>query len=108
MELIRFDAEKAQPLEGGDNVHFVPVVTGEKIMGMLLKFGRNGDTGKREIASDVLFIVISGEGRLRSGGMIADLQQGDVCVLTGGILHHIWTADSEMMAGSRISEVAVG
>ncbi|GAB4479865.1 MAG: hypothetical protein Kow00124_25980 [Anaerolineae bacterium] len=98
MQLIRFDSASAQPLEGGVNVRFVPIKTGERMTGMLLHLDRKGDTGKREVPGDVMLVVIAGAGRLRSGGHIADLQPGDVCILPGGIMHHIWTSDTELRA----------
>lgn len=96
MEFMRFDPDQAAPLEGGSNVTFMPLRRDDHIVAMLLSFGRKGDTGKREVAADVLVVVISGEGRLRSGGQIADLKAGDVALLPGGILHHLWTSDSQM------------
>jgi mannose-6-phosphate isomerase-like protein (cupin superfamily) len=96
MELIRFDPAQAAPLPGGANATYVPVRSGERMTAMILQLDRKGDTGKREVGTDVVLTVVSGEGRLRSGGEIADLKPGDVCVLPGGILHHIWTADSRL------------
>ena len=98
MELIRFDPAKAAPLPGGANTTYVPVRSGERMTAMILQLDKKGDTGKREVGTDVVLTVISGEGRLRSGGEIADLHPGDVCVLPGGLLHHIWTADSRLQA----------
>ena len=98
MQLVRFKAEDAQPLAGGDRVTYVPVQTGGRLTAMLLHLERDGDTGKRELDTDALLIVIAGQGRVRSGGQIADIEPGDVCVLTGGMLHHIWTNDSELRA----------
>lgn len=96
MEFVRFQADQAQPLEGATNVHFVPLRSGPRLVAMVLHFDRKGDTGKREVAPDVLISVIAGEGRVRSGGSIADLKAGDVALLPGGILYQIWTADSQM------------
>lgn len=98
MELVRFDPGKAAPLPGGANATYVPVRSGERMTAMLLQLDRKGDTGKREVGTDVVLVVISGEARLRSGGEIVDLKPGDVCVLPGGLLHHIWTADSRLEA----------
>ena len=98
MQLVRFDPDKAIAIEGGDKAHYVPIQSGERLTAMLLKLGRKGDTGKRELQADVMLVVISGEGKVRSGGEIADMKAGDVAVLTGGLMHHIWTADSEMEA----------
>ena len=66
------------------------------MVGMLLNLDRKGDTGKREVGNDIMLVVVSGEGRMRSGGEIADLKEGDICLLPGTIMHHIWTADSKM------------
>ncbi|MBN1429341.1 MAG: cupin domain-containing protein [Anaerolineae bacterium] len=98
MELIRFDSAKAAPLPGGANATYVPIHSGDRMTAMILQLDKKGDTGKREVGTDIVLTVISGEGRLRSGGEIADLQPGDVCVLPGGILHHIWTTDSRLQA----------
>lgn len=96
MELIRFDPASAVPLEGGANAVYHPVQKGNRLIGMVVQLERKGDTGKREVGNDVMLIVLSGEGRIRSGGEIADLRPGDVCVLPGGIRHQLWTADSRM------------
>lgn len=98
MEFVRFDASKAAPLEGGTNATYLPVSKGEKLVGMIVHLDRKGDTGKREVGNDVLLTVVNGEARIRSGGEIADLRIGDVCILPGGILHQIWTADSTLQA----------
>lgn len=96
MELVRFDPANAVPLEGGANAIYVPVQKNNRQIGMVIQLERKGDTGKREVASDLMLVVLSGEGRLRSGGEIADLRPGDVCILPGGIKHQLWTADSRM------------
>ena len=98
MEFVRYDAGKAAKLEGGTNAMYVPVSKGDKLLGMIVHLDRKGDTGKREVGNDVLLTVIAGEARIRSGGEIADLRPGDVCVLPGGMLHQIWTADSTLEA----------
>ena len=98
MELVRFDAASAVPLEGGANAVYHPVQQGNRLIGMVVHLDRKGDTGKREVGNDVMLVVLSGEGRIRSGGEIADLRPGDVCLLPGGIKHQIWTADSRMQA----------
>ncbi len=98
MELIRFDPQDAIPLEGGTNATYVPIKSGERLAAMVLQLDRKGDTGKRTVAADVMLIAISGEGRMRSGGQIADLRAGDIALLPGGIMHHIWTADSTLQA----------
>ena len=98
MELVRFDPANAVPLEGGANAIYVPVQMNNRLVGMVIQLERKGDTGKREVANDVMLVVLSGEGRLRSGGEIADLRTGDVCILPGGIKHQIWTADSRIQA----------
>jgi quercetin dioxygenase-like cupin family protein len=96
MEFVRFEASHAQALPGGVNATFVPVNKGERLVGMIVNLERKGDTGKRDVGNDVILTVIAGEARMRSGGEIADLKPGDVCVLPGGILHQIWTADSRV------------
>ena len=96
MELVRFDPAAATPLEGGANAIYQPVKKGDRLIGMVIQLDRKGDTGKREVGSDVMLLVQSGEGRIRSGSEIADLRPGDVCVLPGGIRHQIWTADSKI------------
>ena len=96
MELVRFDAAAAVPLEGGANAIYHPVQQGNRLIGMVIQLDRKGDTGKREVGNDVMLVVLSGEGRIRSGSEIADLRPGDVCVLPGGIRHQLWTADSKM------------
>lgn len=96
MEFVRFDANKAAALPGGVNAVYMPVQKGQKMVGMIIQLEKKGDTGKREVPLDVLLAVVSGEGRIRSGGEIADLKSGDVAVLPGGILHEIWTADSRI------------
>lgn len=98
MELIRFDPAHTSPLEGGTNAAYIPVKKDNRMIGMVLQLEKKGDTGKRSVSSDVMLVVLSGEGRLRSGGEIADLRPGDVCVLPGGILHQMWTADSRLQA----------
>ena len=96
MDLVRFDTANAAPLEGGANAVFLPVQKGDRLIGMVVHLDRKGDTGKREVGNDVMLVVLSGEGRIRSGGEIADLRPGDVCVLPGGIRHQLWTADSKL------------
>jgi quercetin dioxygenase-like cupin family protein len=96
MDLIQYDPASGTPLTGGTNVRVVPVQREGRTAAAILTFDRKGDTGKREIPIDSLLIVISGEGRVRSGGQIADIKAGDVVVLPGGILHHIWTSDSTL------------
>jgi quercetin dioxygenase-like cupin family protein len=98
MELVRYDAANTAPLDGGSNAVYLPIQKGERLIGMMVQLERKGDTGKREVGNDVILVVLSGEGRLRSGGEIADLRPGDVCVLPGGLLHQIWTADSRLQA----------
>ena len=98
MELFRFDPAAASPLEGGVNVTYVPITRGDRLTAMLLQLERSGDTGKREVNADVMLVVVEGEGRVRSGGQVADVKAGDVCLLPGGLLHHIWTSDSRMQA----------
>ncbi|HEC23853.1 MAG TPA: cupin domain-containing protein [Chloroflexi bacterium] len=98
MELFHFDPENALPLEGGVNVSFIPIRRGERLTAMLLQLDRRGDTGKREVNADVMLIVLSGEGRVRSGGQVAEVKAGDICLLPGGLLHHIWTVDERMQA----------
>ncbi len=98
MDFIRYDPAQAVPLEGGYNAFYVPVRRGDRLTAMVLMLGRKGDTGKREVGADVMLVVIAGEGRLRSGGEIADLRPGDVAVLPGGLMHHIWTQDSQLQA----------
>mgnify|MGYP005859271235 CR=1 FL=1 len=96
MELIQHDPASGTPLAEGKNVTVVPVQREGRTAAALFYFDRNGDTGKRELGVDSLLIVISGEGRVRSGGQIADVKTGDMVILPGGILHHIWTVDSAM------------
>jgi len=96
VELFRFDPGSAVPLEGGANAMFVPIRRGDRMTAMLLQLDRRGDTGKREVPADVMLVTLSGEGRIRSGGHIADLKPGDVCLLPGGIMHQIWTSDSQL------------
>jgi len=96
MEFVRFDAAKATALPGGANAVFMPAQRGDTMVAMIVQLDKKGDTGKREVPSDVLITVISGEGRIRSGGEIADLKTGDVAILPGGMLHEIWTADSRI------------
>ncbi len=98
MELVRFDPANGVPLEGGANAIYVPVQKNNRLVGMVIQLDRKGDTGKREVPSDVMLVVLSGEARLRSGSEIADLRPGDVCILPGGIKHQIWTADSRLQA----------
>lgn len=86
------------PLEGGVNAFFVPVRRGDKLAAMILLLDRKGDTGKREVSSDSMLVVIAGEGRLRSGGEVADLKPGDVAILPGGMQNHIWTIDTQLQA----------
>ncbi len=97
MEFVRFDPVQASPLPGGANAVFMPVKKDDRLLGMIIQLDKKGDTGKREVGNDVVLTVISGEARMRSGGEIADLRAGDVCVLPGGILHQIWTADSRVL-----------
>jgi len=98
MEFVRYDPQQARPLPGGVRATYMPVRSGDRLTAMLLHLTRDGDTGKREVPGDVLLVVISGEGRVRSGGQIAEVRPGDVCLLTGGIVHEIWTVDSELRA----------
>jgi len=96
MEFYRFDAAAAQPLEGGTNAVYVPVRVAGNLRAMLVMLDRRGDTGKREAPADMLINVVSGEGRCRSGGLIADLRAGDVAVIPAGALNQIWTTDTSM------------
>jgi quercetin dioxygenase-like cupin family protein len=98
MEFTRYDPSKARPLDGGVNAFFVPVPRGDKLAAMLLMLDKKADTGKREIPNDTMLVVIAGEGRLRSGGEVADLKPGDVAILPGGLQNHIWTVDSPLQA----------
>ena len=98
MELIRFDQGNTTPLDGGANVTFIPIHHGDRMTAMMLQLDRKGDTGKREVPSDVLLVVVSGAGSVRSGGTIAEVKAGDVLLLPGGLLHHVWTSDSTMQA----------
>lgn len=86
------------PLDGGVNAFFVPVRRGDRLAAMLLLLDRRGDTGKREVSSDVMLVVVAGEGRVRSGGQVAELRPGDVAILPGGMQNHIWTQDSPLQA----------
>lgn len=96
MEFIRFDQSQAQPLADGQNASFVPLRYGEHTTAMVVDLGPKGDTGKRESPLDILMTVVSGEGKVRSGGSIAEIKSGDILLLPGGILHHIWTHDSNL------------
>lgn len=98
MDFIRYDPAQALPLEGGVSAYYVPVPRGDRLTAMLLMLDRKGDTGRREVAADMMLVMIAGEGRLRSGGEVADLRPGDVAILPGGLLHHIWTQDSPLQA----------
>ncbi len=95
---MRYDPAKAMPLEGGASAFFVPVRRGDRLTAMLLVLDKKGDTGKREVPSDVMLVVIAGEGKVRSGGEVAELQPGDVAILPGGMTHHIWTQDTQLQA----------
>ncbi len=96
MEFIRFDESQAQPLQDGENATFVALRYSEHTNAMIVDLGRKGDTGKRESPQDILMTVVSGEGKVRSGGGIAEIKSGDMLLLPGGILHHIWTHDSTL------------
>lgn len=96
MEFIRYDEEQAQPLVDGENATFVPLRYGVHTTAMIVNLGRRGDTGKRESPQDILLTVVSGEGKVRSGGSIAEIRAGDILLLPAGILHHIWTHDSTL------------
>ena len=96
MEFVRYDPSQSEPLAGGSNAYFVPLRYGEHTTAMIVDLGRRGDTGKREAPNDLLMTVVEGEGKVRSGGTIAELRSGDIILLPGGILHHIWTHDSTM------------
>jgi len=98
MDFFRYDPSTALPLEGGVNAFFVPVKRGDKLAAMLLLLDRKGDAGKREVSNDMMLIVIAGEGRVRSGGEVADLKPGDVAILLGGLQNHIWTIDTQLQA----------
>jgi quercetin dioxygenase-like cupin family protein len=98
MDFIRYDPAKAVPLEGGAGAFAVPVRRGDRLTAMLLVLDKKGDTGKREVPADVMLVVIAGEGRVRSGGEIAELRPGDVAILPGGMQHHIWTQDTQLEA----------
>lgn len=98
MDFFRYDPSTAMPLDGGVNAFFVPVRRGDRLAAMLLMLDRRGDTGKRAVSSDVMLVVIAGEGRVRSGGEVAELRPGDVAILPGGMQNHIWTQDSPLQA----------
>jgi mannose-6-phosphate isomerase-like protein (cupin superfamily) len=96
MDFVRYDPATAQPLPGGTNATYAPVRKNDKLAAMVVNLDRRGDTGKREMPVDTILIAVSGEGRCRSGGAIADLKAGDIAILTGGMIHQIWTADSTL------------
>jgi len=98
MDFFRYEPSQAMPLEGGVNAYFVPVRRRDRLAAMLLLLDKKGDTGKRDVSTDVMLIVIAGEGRLRSGGEVADLKPGDVAILPGGLQNHIWTQDTQLQA----------
>lgn len=98
MELYRFADQEAEPLEGGVHATFVPVRSGDRLVAMLLHLDRKGDTGKREVNADIMMVVTAGQGTVRSGSSLADVGPGDVLLLTGGLLHHIWTSESKLEA----------
>ena len=98
MELIRFEPGKATPLDDGANATFIPIRRGDRMTAMMLQLDRRGDTGKREVPADMLLVVVSGEGNVRSGGTVAEVRAGDVLLLPGGLMHHLWTSDSTMQA----------
>lgn len=98
MDFFRYEPSQALPLDGGVNAYFVPVRRGDRLTAMLLLLDKKGDTGKREVGADVMLLVIAGEGRLRSGGEVADLKPGDVAILPGGLQNHIWTQDTQLQA----------
>lgn len=98
MDLIRYSDSQAQPLPDAANARFMPVMSGDKMVGMHLHLDVRGDTGKREVPGDMLMVVISGEAKVRSGGSIADVKPGDVLRLPGTIQYHIWTADTRLEA----------
>lgn len=96
MDLIRFDASAAKPLEGGKGASFIPVMEDDRLVAMMLRLDPKGDTGKRQVAMNVMLVVTVGEGNVRSGGTIAEVHAGDVVVLPGGLMHHIWTGPTGM------------
>ncbi len=98
MQLIRYDPDQALPLESGTRVTYIPVYSERRLAAMLLRLDRRADTGMRETGADLLLTVIAGAGQVRSGGHVADVQAGDVCVLPGNMRHTIWTSDSPMEA----------
>ncbi|MGF1504649.1 MAG: hypothetical protein GYB64_00415 [Chloroflexi bacterium] len=92
MDLFRYDAEQAQTLPDSANTTYIPVRQNGRMTAMILKLDRKGDTGKREVPADTLLTVVSGEGNVRSGGSVAELQAGDIVTLTGSIPYQIWTS----------------
>src|SRR5574341_863408 len=75
---------------------FIPVMEDDRLVAMMLRLDPKGDTGKRQVAMNVMLVVTVGEGNVRSGGTIAEVHAGDVVVLPGGLMHHIWTGPTGM------------
>lgn len=98
MEHYQFESEQAQPLPGGSGVAYIPINHGDRLAAMQLAFDKRGETGMREVGVDLLLVVVSGEGNVRSGVQAADLHPGDSVILPEGVPHNIWTSSGPMRA----------
>nr|MBN1229668.1 hypothetical protein [Anaerolineae bacterium] len=96
MQFYRFNPEEALPLENGTRATYIPIRHDGRMVAMQIQLDRRGDTGKREFNLDLMLSVVEGEGFVRSGGSVAEIRAGDVCILPDGLLHNIWTTDSMM------------
>jgi quercetin dioxygenase-like cupin family protein len=96
MDFFRYDPTLAQPLPESVNTFFIPVRRNDKLAAMVLMLDRKADTGKREVSTDLMLVVVAGTGTLRSGSDVAELQPGDVAILPGRIMYHLWTQDTQL------------
>ena len=100
IEIERFDAEQAVPLEAGDasGVSHVPFSETGGVRVATLYFEAKGEIGRRELPYPVLLMVLEGGATLRLGGEIREIAAGDAVSLPANNMHMIWTTGIPMTA----------
>jgi quercetin dioxygenase-like cupin family protein len=100
MELKRFNAELAVPLEtdGASGVKQVEISEAGGTRVSTLYFDPKGEIGRRELPYAILLMVLEGSSTIRLRGEIREVTAGDAVLLPANTMHMIWTTGTPMTA----------
>ena len=85
------------PFEGCRNVDGKVLLDEEGIGVALLRFGRDGRIHEHSGDSDAYVVCLEGRGYTSVAGEDAALAAGEKVFWPKGVMHRLWTADSEML-----------